>query len=112
MKFVAVSGEQKSRRKSASFREGKRLHWWTIKLEAQNPLWGRERNRRVDAKMATKMKQPVWHQRPRIERLAAILYPGLADDQARRDMNYFAALEKKQSPVAVRGGSYDPKKRR
>jgi hypothetical protein len=51
----------------------------------------------------TKMKPVAWHQRPRSNRLASILYPGLADEQAKRDMAYYAAQEGKQSPMEVRG---------
>jgi hypothetical protein len=51
-----------------------------------------------------KMKPVAWHQRPRIERLAAIMYPNLADEQAKREMAYYSAQEGKQNPMQVRGG--------
>jgi hypothetical protein len=51
-----------------------------------------------------KMKPVSWHERPRINRIASILYPHLADDQAKRDMEYYARQEGKRSPLAVRGG--------
>jgi hypothetical protein len=51
-----------------------------------------------------KMKPVAWHERPRSNRLASIMYPGLADEQAKRDMDYYAKLEGKVSPLQ-RGGS-------
>lgn len=47
----------------------------------------------------TKIKPVAWHERPRANRLASIMYPGLADEQAKRDMDYFAKLEGKVSPL-------------
>jgi len=61
----------------------------------------------------TKMKPVAWHQRPRLNRLASILYPGLADEQARREMDYYAKQGGKRSPTEVRSGSSNrPKNRR
>jgi len=50
------------------------------------------------AKMA-KLKNVAWHDRPRMERLAAVMYPHLADEQAQREMAYYSRLEKKRSPI-------------
>jgi hypothetical protein len=60
-----------------------------------------------------KMKPVAWHERPRSNRLASIMYPGLADEQAKHDMDYFAKLEGKVSPLQ-RGSfkSEQPKQRR
>jgi hypothetical protein len=55
--------------------------------------------------MTTKMKPVSWHERPRANRLASIMYPGLADEQAQREMEYFAKQEGKRSPVEMRGGA-------
>jgi len=55
----------------------------------------------------TKMKPVAWHERPRINRLASILYPGLADDQAKRDMERFSRQEGKHSPMDMRGGTIE-----
>jgi hypothetical protein len=46
-----------------------------------------------------KLKNVAWHDRPRIERLAAVMYPQLADEQAQREMAYYSRLEGKQSPI-------------
>jgi hypothetical protein len=61
----------------------------------------------------TKMRPVTWHERSRANRLASIMYPGLADEQAKRDMDYFAKLEGKLSPLQ-RGSfkSEQPKQRR
>ena len=56
----------------------------------------------------TKMKIPSWQERPRMNRLASIMYPSLADDQARRDMDYLSKQEGKRSPVEMRGGQSKP----
>jgi hypothetical protein len=45
-----------------------------------------------------KIKDVTWHERSRANRLASIMYPGLADEQAKRDMDYFAGQEAKRSP--------------
>jgi hypothetical protein len=52
----------------------------------------------------TKMKPVAWMERPRANRLASIMWPGLADEQARREMDYLSKQEGKRSPVEVRGG--------
>ena len=52
----------------------------------------------------TKMKPIAWHERPRMNRLASVMYPGLADEQAKREMDYYAKQEGKRSPTQVRGG--------
>jgi hypothetical protein len=60
----------------------------------------------------TKMKTPTWHERPRANRLASIMYPGLADEEAKRQMDYFARQEGKVSPMSRAGfKSEQPKKR-
>jgi len=61
--------------------------------------------------MTVKTKPVAWHERPRINRLASILYPSLADDQAKRDMEFYAAQEGKRSPTQVRGGTVNREKR-
>ena len=58
----------------------------------------------------TKMKPVSWMERPRANRLASIMYPGLADEQARRDMDYLSKQEGKRSPVELRGGTPKPTK--
>ena len=60
----------------------------------------------------TKMKPIAWHERPRMNRLASVMYPGLADEQAKREMDYYAKQEGKRSPTQVRGGLYEPNKKR
>jgi hypothetical protein len=60
----------------------------------------------------TKMKPVTWHQRPRMNRIASIMYPGLADEQAQREMEYYFRQEGKQSPMQVRGGSTKPQQQR
>ena len=57
----------------------------------------------------TKMKPVAWHERPRSNRLASIMYPSLADDQAKRDMEYFARQDGKSSPMDMRGGAVEPR---
>jgi hypothetical protein len=51
----------------------------------------------------TKMKTPSWHERSRANRLASIMWPGLADEQAKRDMDYYAKLDGKVSPLQRAG---------
>jgi len=46
----------------------------------------------------TKLKSQTWFQRPRISRLANVLYPQLADEPTRREMAALAANEKKKPP--------------
>lgn len=58
----------------------------------------------------TKMKPVKWHERPRANRLASIIYPSLADEQARREMDYYSRLEGKQSPTQIRGGEVSKSK--
>ena len=58
----------------------------------------------------TKMKIPSWMERPRANRLASIIWPGLADEQARRDMDYLSKQEGKRSPTELRGGQSKPTK--
>ena len=53
----------------------------------------------------TKMKPQQWHDRPRFNRLASIIYPSLADEQARRETDFYASQEGKRSPTQVRGGT-------
>jgi hypothetical protein len=60
----------------------------------------------------TKMRPVSWHQRPRMNRLASIIYPSLADDQAKRDMAYYSRLEGKRSPMDLRGGIDKVEKKR
>ena len=52
----------------------------------------------------TKMRPTSWHQRPRMNRLASIIWPSLADEQARREMDFYAKQEGKRSPTEMRGG--------
>jgi hypothetical protein len=54
--------------------------------------------------MTTRMKPVSWHERPRMNRIASIMYPGLADPQAQNEMDYFAKQDGKRSPVDLRGG--------
>jgi hypothetical protein len=61
--------------------------------------------------METKMKPVTWHQRPRMNRIAAIMYPSLADEQAQREMEYYARQEGKRSPMDMRGGITKEKRR-
>ena len=49
--------------------------------------------------MATRMKPERWHDRPRMNRLASVMYPELADDAAKTDMAYYARQEGKRSPL-------------
>jgi hypothetical protein len=61
----------------------------------------------------TKMRPVTWHERSRANRLASVMYPGLADPEARRDMDYFAKQEGKRSPLSRSGSkSEQPKQRR
>jgi hypothetical protein len=39
-----------------------------------------------------------------MNRIASIMYPSLADEQAKKEMEYYARQERKRSPLAVRGG--------
>ena len=49
----------------------------------------------------TKMKPMAWHERPRMNRIASIMYPSLADPDAQRDMAYYSKLEGRQPPVGL-----------
>jgi hypothetical protein len=60
----------------------------------------------------TKMKPVTWHQRPRMNRIASIMYPALADEQAQREMEYYARQEGKRSPMTMRGGITRPQQQR
>jgi hypothetical protein len=46
-----------------------------------------------------------------MNRIASIMYPGLADEQAQREMEYYARQEGKQSPMQVSGGITKEKRR-
>jgi len=47
------------------------------------------------------MKMPKdWWARTRLNRLASILYPGLADEATRREMTQIAAREGKRAPTS------------
>jgi hypothetical protein len=46
----------------------------------------------------TKLRNQTWHQRPKISRLANILYPAHADEETRKEMAKLAATEGKRSP--------------
>ena len=49
---------------------------------------------------AVKMKtRGDWWTRPRLSRLASILYPQLADEGTRQEMNEIAARERKRPPA-------------
>ena len=50
----------------------------------------------------TKMRQEKWHDRPRLERLAQVLYPHLADQATQKEMLDSAAVEQKQFGLARR----------
>jgi hypothetical protein len=56
--------------------------------------------------MTTKMKPQAWHQRPRMNRLASVLYPSLADPQAQREMEYYAKSEGKLSPMQAKARGF------
>jgi hypothetical protein len=43
-----------------------------------------------------------WHSKPRIERLAAVMYPHLTDAATQREMAQLAANEQKKSPMQGR----------
>ena len=60
--------------------------------------------------MTTKMKIPTWQERPRTNRLASIIWPNLADEEARRDLDRLSKAEGKRSPVELRGGQTKPTK--
>jgi len=65
----------------------------------------------------SKMRPVRWHDRPRMERLAAVMYPHLADEQAQQEMAYYSRLESKRSPVdgiadADRARRHGPSRRR
>jgi hypothetical protein len=47
----------------------------------------------------TKMKPVEWHERPRMNRLASVMWPSLADEQAKLDMDYLSKQEGKLSPL-------------
>jgi hypothetical protein len=47
----------------------------------------------------TKMKSVEWMDRPRMNRLASVMYPNLADDEAKRDMANLSRQEGKLSPL-------------
>jgi hypothetical protein len=46
-----------------------------------------------------KMKTVEWHKRPRIERLANVMYPHLADAETQRQMAEIARGEGRRSPL-------------
>jgi hypothetical protein len=46
----------------------------------------------------TKLRNQTWHQRPKISRLANILYPAHADNETREEMAKLAANERKKPP--------------
>jgi hypothetical protein len=49
--------------------------------------------------MTNRMKPVSWFERPRSNRLASILWPNLADQQAQREMAEITAAEGKKSPM-------------
>ena len=53
------------------------------------------------------MRKEDWHSRPRLERLANVMYPGLADDATRKEMLSLAANEGKQSGLERRMNQAD-----
>jgi hypothetical protein len=53
----------------------------------------------------TIMKRVEWMDRPRANRLASVMYPNLADEQAKRDMEILSRQESKLSPTQ-RAGSH------
>lgn len=48
------------------------------------------------------MKKEIWHQRPRMSRLANILYPALAPKEVQEEMKALAANERKTDPLTVK----------
>ena len=46
----------------------------------------------------TKLRDQSWHQRPRMSRLANILYPAHAGEDTRQEMERLAANEGKRAP--------------
>ena len=49
--------------------------------------------------MAVRKKPIAWHDRPRMNRLASVMYPELADAEAKRDMAFYARQEGRRSPL-------------
>jgi hypothetical protein len=45
-----------------------------------------------------KLRKQSWHERPRLSRLANVLYPNLADAETKAEMERIAANEKKKPP--------------
>ena len=60
----------------------------------------------------TRMKPVSWHERPRMNRLASILYPELADDQAKREMAFYSKQERKLSPMQAKMEGYKDQAKR
>ena len=53
--------------------------------------------------MASKMKPPAdWHSRPRAERIANLMYPGLADEATKKTMLEIAKSEGKDDQLQRR----------
>ena len=49
-----------------------------------------------------KLRNQTWHQRPKIHRLAQILYPAHADEETRKEMAELAANERKRAPQSAK----------
>jgi hypothetical protein len=59
-----------------------------------------------------RMKPEKWHDRPRLERLAHVMYPHLSDPETQRQMMETAAVEGKQAGMQRRidaGAQQKPK---
>jgi hypothetical protein len=52
--------------------------------------------------MADKLRNQTWHQLPRSSRLANLMYPGLADEQTKRNMLDVAQQEGKREGLERR----------
>lgn len=59
----------------------------------------------------TKIKSVEWMDRPRANRLASVMWPGLADEDAKRDMTNLSRQEGKVSPLERPGGKSEWTKR-
>jgi hypothetical protein len=49
--------------------------------------------------MSAKLREQSWHERTRMQRLASVLFPGLADEDTRRQMAELARGEGKRPPA-------------